>query len=48
MESEALMENFNKFLESLKLELSKYPGNTISKMYIKTTMSPSIIVDAKA
>jgi len=44
MDDAALLENFNKFLESLKTEVSKYPGNVISKMYIKTTMSPSIVI----
>jgi len=48
MDDSQLMENFNTFMEALKVEVSKYTGKPISRMYIKTTMSPSIEINSKA
>lgn len=47
MEDSALMENYEKFMEALKGEVSKYAGNVIRKIYIKSTMSPSIEIVSK-
>lgn len=46
MDDEKLIQNYEAFLDALKSETAKYTGNVFSKIYIKTSMSPSIEIKA--
>lgn len=46
MDDAKLVENYNAFMEALKSETAKYSGNVMRKIYIKTSMSPSIEIKA--
>ncbi len=45
MDSEKLVENFEAIMSTLKSETKKYGENVIKKVYVKTTMSPSVRLD---